>query len=72
MIIDLINCAVDLKLPWLYLGYYVEQSQKMRIKPAFSRQKFSVTVAGRYLGIMMTDKYGSPRIFIRTPYDCIF
>ena len=35
MIIDLINCAVDLKLPWLYLGYYVEQSQKMRYKARF-------------------------------------
>ena len=35
MIIDLINCAVDLKLPWLYLGYYVDQSQKMRYKARF-------------------------------------
>ena len=35
MIIDLINCAVDRKLQWLYLGYYVSQSQKMRYKASF-------------------------------------
>ena len=35
MIIDLICFAVDLKLPWLFLGYYVAQSQKMRYKARF-------------------------------------
>jgi len=35
MIIDLITCATDLNLPWLYLGYYVEQSAKMRYKARF-------------------------------------
>ena len=35
MIIDLIRCAADLGLPWLYLGYYVAQSQKMRYKSRF-------------------------------------
>ncbi len=35
MIIDLINFADELKLPWLYLGYYVAQSPKMRYKARF-------------------------------------
>ena len=35
MIIDLIKYAMDLDLPWLYLGYYVAQSTKMRYKARF-------------------------------------
>jgi len=35
MIIDMIGCAVTLDVPWLYLGYYVEQSAKMRYKARF-------------------------------------
>ena len=35
MIIDLINYAKELNLPWLYLGYYVAQTQKMRYKSRF-------------------------------------
>ncbi len=35
MIIDLINYAKDLELPWLYLGYYVAKSPKMSYKARF-------------------------------------
>jgi arginine-tRNA-protein transferase len=35
MIIDMIKCAKELDLPWLYLGYYVKQSPKMWYKARF-------------------------------------
>lgn len=35
MIIDLISYARKIKLPWLYLGYYVKQSTKMSYKARF-------------------------------------
>ena len=35
MIIDLIKCAFNLQKRWLYLGYYVAQSPKMRYKARF-------------------------------------
>ena len=36
MILDLIRVSQKLELPYLYLGYYVEQSQKMAYKGRFS------------------------------------
>ena len=36
MILDLIRLSQKLELPYLYLGYYVEQSQKMAYKARFS------------------------------------
>jgi arginine-tRNA-protein transferase len=35
VILDLIDNAVEAGLPWLYLGYYVENSQKMNYKARF-------------------------------------
>ena len=35
IILDLIDRCRETKLPWLYLGYYVEKSQKMMYKARF-------------------------------------
>ena len=36
MILDMIELSQQLKLPYLYLGYYVEQSPKMAYKTRFA------------------------------------
>ena len=37
MILDLIGVTRQVNLPYLYLGYYVEQSQKMAYKMRFTQ-----------------------------------
>jgi arginyl-tRNA--protein-N-Asp/Glu arginylyltransferase len=36
MILDMIGLSQQLELPYLYLGYYVEQSPKMAYKTRFN------------------------------------
>lgn len=46
MIMDMIDFAKELGLPWLYLGYYVEDSSKMYYKSRF--QPASVFIDGQW------------------------
>ena len=46
MIMDMIDFAKQLGLPWLYLGYYVEDSSKMYYKARF--QPASVFIEGQW------------------------
>ena len=46
MIMDMIDFAKQIGLPWLYLGYYVEDSSKMYYKARF--QPASVFIEGQW------------------------
>ena len=46
MIMDMIDFAKELGLPWLYLGYYVEESSKMHYKARF--QPASIFIDGQW------------------------
>ena len=44
MIVDLIDRCNEIGLPYVYLGYYIEQSRKMSYKAGSKPYRYSVTV----------------------------
>ena len=54
IILDLIDRCCEAELPWLYLGYYVENSQKMMYKARF--QPAEVYREGRWQPYLIPDQ----------------